>query len=102
MFRFLFLFLAAAWATALAQPPVAGLIGSIDFYGYGDLDVAKLREALPFHVGDAMPARRALQELSGREAVIGRVCCLDNGRSLVYIGLAEPDAPSLQFNPRPQ
>jgi hypothetical protein len=99
MFRFLFLI--PALAMAFAQPP-ADLIGSIDFYGCGNLDVAKLREGLPFHVGDPVPARQALRELAGRKAVIERVCCRENGRTSVYIGLAEPDAPPIQYNPRPQ
>ena len=101
------IFVPLAWAAmALAQEP-SELIGSIDFYGYGNANVAKLRDALPFHVGDHLPAQRdretlqSLRKVTGREVKIELVCCLQNGRSLVYIGLAEDDAPPIRFNSRP-
>jgi hypothetical protein len=30
-------------------------IGSIDFYGYGGLNLEQIRSALPLHVGDPFP-----------------------------------------------
>jgi hypothetical protein len=86
----------------------AGTIGIVDFYGYGDLDPAKLRVALPFHEGGSMPSEKqkaaaegALKKLTGRDAVISGVCCLENGHYTVFVGLAEPGAPKVQYNPRP-
>src|SRR3954467_15221464 len=103
---FRILLLLGSASAALAQQP-SELIGNIDFYGYGKADVAKLRDSLPFHVGDRVPAQRdgetleALRKMTGREVKIELVCCLQNGRSLVYIGVAEDDAPPIRFNPRP-
>lgn len=86
----------------------AGSIGIIDFYGYGDLEVAKLRAALPFHEGSSVPsekeraaAREALKRLTGRDAAISAVCCLENGRYTIFVGLAEPGASTVPYNPRP-
>jgi hypothetical protein len=86
----------------------AGTIGIVDFYGYGDLDPAQLRAALPFHEGGSAPsdrqraaAQEALRKMTGREAAISGVCCLENGRQTVYVGLAEPGAPPVQYNARP-
>ena len=86
----------------------AGTIGIIDFYGYGDLDPAQLRAALPFHEGGSIPsdhqkttAEQALKKMTGRDAAISGVCCLNNGRHTVFVGLAEPGAPAVQYNPRP-
>jgi hypothetical protein len=44
---------------ARAQTKPSDTIGVIDFFGYQGLDLAKLRTALPVHVGD--PVARALQ-----------------------------------------
>lgn len=75
----------------------AGTIGIVDFYGFGDLDLAKLRAALTFHEGNSVPsdkrntaAEEALRKLTGRDVSISGVCCLENGRSTVYVGSAEP------------
>jgi hypothetical protein len=93
---------------AIAQPP-SERIGTIDFYGYGTLDIAALRAALPFHESDKLPsgsvkqaAEEALQKLSGRQAAVSSVCCLLDGRSSVFVGLAGPDAPAVHYNPAPK
>ena len=95
-------------AAVEAQPP-AERIGLIEFYGYGSLDTLRLRTALPFQEGDAIPppevkraAQAALANAAGRPAAaIERVCCLADGRSAIYVGLAEPDAPPIRYNPEP-
>src|SRR5580658_1273327 len=93
---------------ALAQTP-SDRIGTIDFYGYGHLDVASLRAALPFREGDTVPsasirdsAVRALKGVAGRQAVISGVCCSPDGRSSVYVGLPEVGASPVTYNPQPQ
>jgi hypothetical protein len=91
---------------AFAQPP-SDLIGTIDFYGYSNLDLAALRAALPFKEGDAAPKVAgsrldAVSRIAGRRAVYSRVCCLEDGRSSVFIGLPEPDAPPVIFQPPPR
>ena len=95
-------------ASAEAQPP-SERIGLIDFYGYGTLDPAQLRAALPFQEGDVIPSKQVKQDtekklmsLTGRTATeISRMCCLEDGRSTIFVGLAEPDAPPLRYNPGP-
>lgn len=99
------------FATALslfAQSP-SDAIGTIDFYGYGHLDLPSLRSALPFKEGDKVPSDRsrdrdlqAVSRMAGRQAVLSRVCCLEDGRSMVFIGLPDEGAPPLTFNPAPQ
>jgi len=91
-----------------AQSP-SDRIGTIDFYGYGHLDLAALRAALPFKEGDKVPAGgardrdlQAVNRIAGRKALFSGVCCLEDGRSSIYIGLPEIDAPPLAFNPQPQ
>jgi len=98
---------ALAWVAATCGWAASDRIASIDFYGYGSLDPSALRALLPFHEGDPLPsdrlnaqARAALQRTSGRSAVeISPV--LGAGGWTLYIGLAEPDAPPLKFNPHP-
>jgi len=95
-------------ATAAAQP-ASERVGIIDFYGYGLLDPAQLRAALPFKEGDVVPSKEvkqaavdALVKATGRTAAkIERVCCLEDGRSTVFVGLAELDAPPVRYNAEP-
>jgi hypothetical protein len=92
---------------ALAESP-SERIGTIDFYGYGHLDVASLRAALPLKEGDLIPsgsvrasALRAVSQVAGRDAVFLDVCCLPDGRSSIFIGLPEVGAPTISYNPQP-
>jgi hypothetical protein len=48
------LLLRAIITRALAQSP-SDLIGTIDFYGHGNSDLAPLRSAVPFKVRDKVP-----------------------------------------------
>ncbi len=93
---------------AFAQSP-SGRIGTIDFYGYGHLDVASLRAALPIKEGDGFPsdavrerAVRAVSGVAGRQAVISGVCCLPDGRSSLFVGLPEVGAAPVAYNTAPQ
>jgi hypothetical protein len=93
---------------ALAQPP-SDRIGTIDFYGYGQLDLPSLRAALPLKEGDPIPsdtvrdtALQAVSRIAGRKAVLSKICCLEDGRRSIFIGLPEVGAPPLTFNPAPQ
>ena len=100
------IFLATLWC-GLAQP-ASERAGTLDFYGYGSMDVARIRAALTFHEGDPVPsgkarnaATAAIKDAVGRDAQISALCCLQDGRSAVFIGLAEPDAPLIRYNPVP-
>lgn len=93
---------------ALAESP-SDRIGTIDFYGYGHLDLASLRAALPLKEGDKVPsdavrasAEAAVSRIAGRKAAISQVCCLPDGRSSLYVGLPEVGAVPVVYNPAPQ
>jgi len=99
----------AVLAAAASAQPAAEQIGTIDFYGYGGLELAKLRALLPFREGDPFPSEEAKQtaeetlaKQTGRAAArITKVCCLKEGRLAVFVGFAEPAAPPLRYNPEP-
>ncbi|MBV8857529.1 MAG: hypothetical protein JOZ02_11410 [Acidobacteria bacterium] len=85
------------------EPP----IGIIDFYGLHSLSERQARQALQIKEGDPVPtshkeAERRLEALPNvRQASIANVCC-EAGKALLYVGIREKGAPSLQFRPAPQ
>jgi hypothetical protein len=82
-------------------------IGIIDFYGLRNISERQVREALQIKEGDpssaeTKEAERRLESLPDvAEAHIALVCC-DAGRSILFVGIREKGAPSLQFRPAPQ
>jgi len=84
-------------------------IGTIDFYGYSGLDLKQLRAALPFHEGDALASKAQFEaakvpyaRMIGRSRVeFAPICCLEDGRYSLFVGIEEPDAPKIPINPRP-
>jgi hypothetical protein len=83
-------------------------IGVIDFFGYQGLDVAKVRAALPVHVGDPLTRQTkgliedAVERVIGkRPTEVAEVCCDGKGRSLIYIGLPGGTYRPFVFNPAP-
>lgn len=96
-------------AASAAAQPASEKIGIIDFYGYGTLDLADFSGVLLFKEGDPVPSEEvkkaveaALVMVTRRPAAkITRVCCLEDGRSTIFVGLAEPDAPPVRYNPEP-
>jgi hypothetical protein len=102
----------AALLLAILLPAHAGQpseqIGTIDFYGLGTLDAASLLKMLPFHEGGPIPSYRRRDRIAlnigkktGRLAALSVVCCLPDGRSSVFVGLAEEGAPAIRYNPEP-
>ncbi len=86
-------------ASAPSQPPGTIQLGEIDFFGYGDLDPLKLREALPIHQGERYsPAewgqlrpkiKEEITKLTGHAPTdLARVCCDSRGAAMLYIGIA--------------
>src|SRR5277367_7085768 len=83
-------------------------IGAIDFFGYQGLDVAKVRAALPVHVGDTLTEKTpdqieaAVAKVIGKEPTdVAQVCCDEKGRSLLYIGLPGGSYKPFALNPAP-
>jgi hypothetical protein len=87
-------------------------IGILDFYGLRDVTPAQIRAAITLKEGDALQPgamKRAFAEQEQRLAqltgVVGArlnaICC-DDGRAIVYIGIQERGAPTLQFRDAPR
>jgi len=87
-------------------------IGKIDFFGYGNLSPAKLREALPILQGESISqdawhlARpeidEAIKRLTGANPTdVAAVCCDDHGAAMIYIGIAGASSKPLVLNPTP-
>ncbi len=86
-------------ATLIAQgADQAVVIGSIDFFGYGGLDLKKLDGRLPLHVGDKVTQAGFEQtRVAVREAVaaalgapptdINATCCDADRKLMTYIGI---------------
>ena len=93
-----------AATTASAQLPRVGII---DLYGLRKTTAAQVREALGISVGDSLtavslfevPAR--LADLPGVvSAAIHPVCC-EEGKTMLYVGVAEDGAPTLTLRSPP-
>lgn len=74
-------------------------IANIDFFGYGHLDVVKLRSVLPIQVGESIEQSRwstyrsrieeAIRSETGKPTTdVALVCCNEHGDSMIYIGVA--------------
>ncbi len=86
-----------------------GTIGPIDFFGYQGLDVAKVRAALPVHTGDRLSNQTKAQIEAAVLGIIGKkptgvaeLCCDQQGRTLIYIGLPGGTYKPIRLNPAPQ
>src|SRR5687768_10856294 len=99
----------------LLSPGVVGqdqpkLIVEIEFFGYSDTDLIKLRAALPIHervvfsadtfAGQAEQAGLAIKQVTGRWPTdMTTVCCDGQGNWIIFIGLA---GKPIRYNPRPE
>src|SRR6185503_11359435 len=100
-------------SVAVSKPDQSQKIANIDFFGYGHLDVVKLRAVLPIQPGDSVEQsdweayksriHQAIRSLTGKPATdIARVCCDENGNSMIYIGVAGSSSIALQHKPAPK
>jgi hypothetical protein len=82
-------------------------IGIIDFYGLRNLTEQQARQALQIKEGDSFPesreeAQRRLEALPNvQQARLDGVCC-EAGQSILYVGIQEKGAASLQFRSAPK
>lgn len=93
-----------------ANPAAAQLprVGIIDFYGLRKTTLQQVREALGINVGDSLTSL-ALFEVPARlaqlpdvaSAAVDPVCCED-GKTMLYVGVAEEGAPRLELNAPPK
>ena len=96
--------------TVVASPGVGAQlprVGIIDFYGLHKITPAQVREALGIAVGDSLTALSMFQvparlaDIPGvSSAAIDPVCCED-GKTMLYVGIAEEGAPALELRAAP-
>ena len=100
-------------SSVVASRPAQQRAIAIDFFGYGHFDVVKLRSVLPIQPGESIkqadwPAYRsrideAIRSLTGKPPTdVSRVCCDENGNSMIYIGVAGTSSVALQHKPAPK
>ncbi len=97
-------------AAALGQSP-SMRIGEIEFFGYGGVDVQKLRAALPIHEGEEIASEKAFGDAidstrTAVEKIVGKfptdvasVCCDTRGNWILFIGLS---GRPISYNPVPK
>ena len=99
-------------SSVVASNPDKETIANIDFFGYGNLDVVKLRSVLPIHPGESIKQDdwstyrsridEAIRSQTGKLPTdVVRLCCNDNGNSMIYIGVAGTSSIALQHKPAP-
>ena len=99
----IFLFVSLVSSIKGQNPP----IGIIDFYGLRSVSEQQARQALQIKEGDSLPAsredaQRRLEALPNvQQAHLGAVCC-EAGQTILYVGIQEKGAPSLQFRSAPK
>lgn len=87
-------------------------IANIDLFGYGQLDVKKLRSVLPIKAGESIkpsewPTYRsriegALRSLTGKPPTdVALTCCNERGDSMIYIGVARTSSAAVPHKPAP-
>jgi hypothetical protein len=99
---------------AAQSQPAAPPIGIIDIYGARTLTHAQIRQQLQIKEGDpaplqqkdfeqrVMPAYGRLLSLPNVAQVdINFVCCSDDGRTILFVGVQEKGTPAIQFLPAP-
>jgi hypothetical protein len=96
--------LAGMATTAAGQLPRVGII---DLYGLRKTDAKMVRDSLGISVGDSITALALFQvparlaSLPGvASAAIDPVCCED-GKTMLYVGIAEDSTPTLEFHTPP-
>jgi hypothetical protein len=96
------------WVVASETCVAKDRIAYIEFFGYQGIDVEALRKALPFHEGDEVPrdlqavARMVVKRTTGKEATnVAPICCLNDGDTAVFIGLAGTSNRPFALNRRP-
>jgi hypothetical protein len=88
-------------------------IGSIDYFGYGGLDLKGIEDHLPIRVGESASLdsfyrekeaiQRVVKQLTGKPATdIAIVCCDAAHHLLIYIGLSGASSRSLTFGSAPR
>lgn len=85
-------------------------IGEINYFGYGDLPLQKVRAALPWHIGDTLtlatfsrkPVEDAIASAIGKPPTDVNITCCDASKHLeIFIGLPGSTSHSVPTSPTP-
>ena len=83
-------------------------IGIIEFYGTGNLNITDLRNKIAVKEGDALAQidretiLKNLKTFPGvKQTHVTTVCCDDKGRSVLFVGVSDKDAPPNPYNKTP-
>lgn len=83
------------------------ILHAVDVYGLRTVPESALRAAIALQAGDPVPAsgaaiRARVRALPGvAEADVSLVCCSENGRTLLYVGIREVGTPPVDFRAAP-
>ncbi len=92
---------------ALQAAPAADTLASIDLYGLRTVPEAAVRAAIGLRAGDAVPEsadsiRARVARLPGvAEVDVARVCCADDGGTMLYVGIREAGTAPATFRAAP-
>jgi hypothetical protein len=81
---------------------------AVDLYGMRTVSEASLRAAIGLRAGDPVPVsddsiRARVGALPGvAEVHVSMVCCSENGRTLLYVGIREVGTPPMVFRAAPR
>jgi hypothetical protein len=95
------------FASLLLAPPQADTLYAVDLYGVLSVPEAVVRAAIGLRAGDPVPssldaARTRLRALPGvAEVDISAVCCSENGRTMLYVGIRESGTPPITYRSPP-
>ena len=92
---------------ALQTAPAADTLASVDLYGLRTVPEAAVRAAIGLRPGDAVPEsadsiRARVAVLPGvAEVDVARVCCSENGGTMLYVGIREAGTPAVTYRAAP-
>jgi hypothetical protein len=101
------------WLIALIACPlvaqavdISPRIGTVEVFGARKVSAQKIRTALAAKPGDPLPPAEAAEDrinkLSGVLASrLEAVCCASGGKTILYVGVEEREAPHIEFHPAP-
>ena len=104
IFLLIFLFILPFGSINGQNPP----IGIIDFYGLRSVSEQQARQALQIKEGDSFPtsqeeeAQRRLEAIPNVQQARLNFACCEAGKAILYVGIKEKGAPSLQFRSAPK
>lgn len=92
---------------AFQAAPAADTLSSVDLYGLRTVPEAAVRAAIGLRTGDPVPGsadsiRARIAALPGvAEVDVARVCCSEDGGTLLYVGIREAGTPAVTYRAAP-